>query len=324
MNKKILSALLIGAFIAEADINLIYTKNIPNNVKENMGKLTTITNEEPEKTKKRSADEILQQSLTRKYKSNNLEKTLTDWSVNPAKNFTVKDNFPKILKKYKGKDKDELMKKYQIIWNYDFDAVYWVIEKMRKISEDSQDKLEHYGMQNYLEKNISDKMFILDYALELYIKKREPKMRKINELALKSQKALQILAEENPAPIININPVNYLSDECIKTRGGIILSKVKDNLRLFNSSEQFDNYKDLIKNTYTSEQYREFLREVIKTNKSYFEAINKSRKELPFIKKWTYPFVKSEINGETENAYKIVVELCNILYKETYGKKREN
>ncbi len=246
-----------------------------------------------------------------------LERILTDNSIKSPKNFSIEMHVPEFLNNYDREDKKELMKKYSLMWNYEVGVTYWVIENMMQVSESSQKKIKHFGFEEYLNQNLLDKIDGINYAFELAIEKKEISPNKINILSLKSQKKIKDAGDKNPAPIIGINPINYLSDKCVNAKGEILEVKVKDNLLLINSDGKFLNYKDLVKNSHTKEEYKRFLENVIKTNRNYFNSIEKSV-ELTLGTCWAKPFVNSGVKEETKNADDYVIKLCNFLMNDIY------
>jgi len=257
-------------------------------------------------TAKKKPEQVLRDSITAQisssynfnttYNSNyNLERILTDYSIKPSRDFKINKKIPTILKNYNQENKEELLRKYSLIWNYELATTYWVIENMRKVSENSQQKIKHFGFQNYLEENSLDKITSLDYATELYIKNQEPDLKKIQELAPSLQKVKQTSGDKNPAPFINCNPINYESKKCIETKEKWLENAIANDLKLLNSKGEFSNYKDLIKNAYPAKQYQQYLEEVKEVNNAYFTAIRKSV-ELPILNLWAYPFVSMGIS----------------------------
>ncbi len=267
-----------------------------------------------------TADEILTSSVNSVHPS--LDKNFMDWSVEPPEEFTVKKEIPALLANYKGTEdeKRRLLERYSFIWNYEAGTTYWVIENMRKVSQNSQGKIEHFGFKNYLEDNLKYMEDSLDYALMLFIKKKKIVRSEVFILALKSQRRLQKAGEEKVAPVIELNPLNYASKKCVKAKVRIILFKIKDNLKLFRSGSNSSTYSNLMRNTYSSAQYKKYISKFIEVNKAYFDALSDSQATLPLTKKWAYPFVSVSIWQETGNAQDFIVELYGLLYKNIYGK----
>ena len=160
--------------------------------------------------------------------SSNLERILWNNSASNHTTFILTKKIPDILISYEGKNRKELINKYNIMWNYGVNTTYYVIEKMRTKSKNSQRKVEHFGFEDYLKDNLSDKIDGLDYALELHLRRMEPDIKRIKEIAQKSQQRKNGSGDNNPAPIIGINPVDYTSKECIDTRKKISIMFISD------------------------------------------------------------------------------------------------
>jgi len=254
-----------------------------------------------------------------------LEKKLIDGSSAPAKEFTLRLQAPEVLLEYSGEDKDELIRKYHLMANYAIGITYWVIDGMRKVSKDSQEKIELYGFEKYLESNLFDKIVSLDYAIELHIDREEINKKKLKELAKKTQRQKQILADRNIDNLIGMNPINYESSKNIRARTLWLENSVINDLRILGSSSEFFTYSDLVKSCYTLEQYKQYLANVIVTNDNCFKAIENSI-ELPLKKIITFPFVKHFVSKETSNADEYVVRLCrnliNMIYRTTFTDKQ--
>jgi len=238
-----------------------------------------------------------------------LERILNDDSSEISKTFTLKKDFPDILREYEGEDKQELIEKYQLIWDYAVYNTYWVIKNMYEISKDSQEKIKHFGFEQYFKENLVDKVIALDYALQLCIENKEPNEEEIYELAKKSQTGKQVSGDKNPAPIININPIKYDSIRCIRARQKCIEINVSNDLMMLKSDVEFSTYEDLVRNNYSEEQYLQYLSDIINLNDLYLNAVRKSV-DIPFSKIWAVPFVKSSVKKETLNASDYIVKLC--------------
>lgn len=269
------------------------------------------------------ADRILKESVNGARPG--LTKKFTDESTDPPGEFILKKNIPEPLANSKGAEagKSILRMAYSLIWNYESGTTYWIIEKMRKVSKDSQRKIEHFGYENYLKDNLRYMEDSLDYALKLHMTQQEIDEKEVRRLASESQQRLQEAGDAKAAPFIKMNPLNYLSGECVRAKEKIILFKIKDNLKLFGSESDSPTYSDLIRDNYSSEEYREYVSEFIHLNKAYFDALNHSKATFPFAKKLAYPLVSLVVWKETANAHEFVVKLYDFLFKNIYGTPKD-
>ncbi|MBU3906806.1 MAG: hypothetical protein KKA64_00990 [Nanoarchaeota archaeon] len=312
MNQKNLIKTLLACGLAIGSMQNVYPEPRPNQE-------DTVIDQE---YKQKNPEKVLKDSLFNHEKQDiqrgsSLEKKLIDYSVNPSKEFLLNKHIPEILNNYKGRDKQELLEKYSIMWDYGIDTTYWVIEDMRGKSGDSQRKIEHFGFKKYLEDNLIDKITSLDYSLELYIQGQKPDTEKLREFATILQKIKQTSADKSPIPILRSNPVDYMSKECINTKTHWLDVAVENDLKMLNSKDKFSNYKDLIQNVYSSEQYQKYLKEVIEVNNSHFNAIKKSI-HVPFLKIWARPFVSKGVSKETKNASESLNKLCVYLINNAF------
>ena len=273
--------------------------------------------------KKAYAQSILEESigfrLPEKYDTNSLEKKLSDYSTGTPTEFTIKVPVPKILKDYQGKDKDELIKKYTLMWGYEVESTYWVIEDMRQNSENSNNKINLFGLAQYLKDNLEYKIDALDYAVELYQQKKDkPDSKKIMDIAVKTQKAQQISADKCPAPKIGVNPVDYNSKKCIQARAKGIEVKVLDNLKMLRTENGASSVSQLIQQAHNPLEYQEFLADVINTNGEYFDAITDS---LSIPKRFFFlsHFISNGVSKESEGAKESVLGLCVRLYNKIFN-----
>ena len=248
-----------------------------------------------------------------------LKKTFMDISVEPSGEFTLEKETPEVLKKYGGGEKERLLEIYSLIWNYESGTTYWIVEKMRRVSSDSHGKIRHFGFANYLKDNLGYMEDALDYAVELFLNKREIEEGTARDLALKSQRRIQEAADAKGAPVINMNPILYMDEKCVAAKEKIIRFKVRDNLRLLGSLQPPTSYAALIRGAYSPEEYRDYIREFTGLNRAYLDAVNGSKASLPWEKKWAWPVVGVGVWRETGNAHEFILKLYDFLYENIYG-----
>ena len=266
-------------------------------------------------------DEILRHSVNGDRLG--LKKTFVDLSVEPPREFTLEKEAPDILKNIGGEEKERLLGIYSMIWNYESGTAYWIVEKMRKVSSDSHGKIRHFGFANYLKDNLGYMEDALDYAVELFLNKKEVEEGAVRNLALKSQKRLQEAGDAKGAPVIGMNPILYMDEKCVAAKGKIILFKVRDNLKLLGSSHPPASYSALIRSAYSPEEYRDYIREFTGLNRAYLDAVNGSKASLPWEKKWAWPVVGVGVWRETGNAHEFILKLYDFLYGNIYGTEKK-
>lgn len=264
-----------------------------------------------------SLDDSLKQSLSPLKQKGSLELRLIDYSTTPSTEFLLTTEIPEILKDYKGENKEELSQKYFIMWNYAAYTTNWVIESIRRVSEDSQRKIQDLGFKNYLQDNMIEKIASLNYSLELYVNRKVLDEKKVYDIAEQIQKAKKQLADKFHAPVIKKNPVDFTSRECVDARVKWLENAIANDLLLLSSKEEFLGYSDLIKNSYTQEQYKQYLTSVIAVNEDYLKAIRGSVK-VPITKFLAAPFISSRIKKETENASEYILKLCVFLHNQVF------
>lgn len=252
-----------------------------------------------------------------------LKKTFIDLSVEPPREFTLEKEAPRTLKNIGDEEKERLLEIYSLIWNYESGTTYWIIEKMRKVSSDSQGKIRHFGFANYLKDNLGYMEDALDYAVKLFLNKQEVEEGAVRDLALKSQRRLQEAGDAKGAPGIGMNPILYMDEKCVAAKEKIILFKVRDNLKLLGTPHPPASYSALIRGAYSPEEYRDYIREFTGLNRAYLDAVNGSKADLPWEKKWAWPVVGVGVWRETGNAHEFILKLYDFLYGNIYGTEKK-